>query len=54
MKTKFRWSNIGDPGKWDAGNSFYFPFAERFLRYCPWMAVRMFWLIIKIREFINA
>ena len=51
--TKFRWSAIADPNKWDI-NSFHFPFAEQFLRYCPWLSVRVFWLIIKIKEFTSA
>lgn len=50
---KVSWSSVGDPNRWDAGNSFYFPFAEQFLKYCPWLAVRAFYVIIKIQGLLK-
>lgn len=31
----------------------YFPWVEKFLRRFPWLAVRIFWLCIKIRGALN-
>jgi hypothetical protein len=50
---KVRWSKVSDPNDWGKMNSIYFPFAEQFLRHCPWLAVRVFWATIKVKDFFN-
>lgn len=30
--------------------SIYFPYAEKFMQSCPWLAVRIFWMMIIIRK----
>lgn len=50
---KVRWSAVSHLNKWCEMKSFYFPFAEQFMRRCPWLAVRVFWLIIKVKEALN-
>lgn len=36
-----------------SGGRMYFPYAEKFLAKYPWLAVRVFYALIKIREFIR-
>ena len=48
-----KWSKQSDPYNWDdwEAKSFWFPYGEAFLRKCPWLAKRVFFVIIKIKEF---
>ncbi len=37
--------------KWEeTGESMYFPYAEKFMAKYPWLAVRVFYVLIKIKE----
>ena len=50
---KIYWSHQGDPSDWgkeSGGDSMWFPSAEQFMKKFPRLAVRIFWLLIKIRE----
>lgn len=50
---KIYWSRESEP--WDAentkNNSGYFPYAEKFMTKFPRLAVRIFWLCVKIKGF---
>ncbi|KKN59402.1 hypothetical protein LCGC14_0542370 [marine sediment metagenome] len=48
-------SALNDPDVWfeESPGSFgyiYFPKAEWLLTHCPWIAVRLFWLVIAFRD----
>lgn len=36
-----------------SNNSMYFPYAEKFMTSFPWLAVRVFYILLKIKEFIR-
>lgn len=31
-------------------NSMYFPYATQFMKACPWLAVRIFWVMIQLKR----
>jgi len=35
------------------GNSMWFPYAEKFMAKYPWFAVRVFYVLLKIKEFFK-
>lgn len=49
---KIRWSKIASPN-WGDGKRMYFPYAEKFMEKFPWLAVRVFYVLIKTKEFFN-
>ncbi len=48
---RWRMSRISDSKKFESGSSMYFPYAEKFMAKFPWLAVRVFYILIKIKEF---
>lgn len=48
---KIYWSKIQDETKWELPDSIWFLYAEKFMTKFPRLAVRVFWLCMKIKEF---
>ena len=56
---RHRWYYAIRPGKpfeeWDDHDtgSMWFPYAEKFMAKYPWLAVRVFYVLLKIKEFFK-
>jgi len=51
FRDKIKWSVQSDPEIWVRnGDSFHFPCAEYFLKNWPWLTVRIFCLIIRVKK----